>query len=79
MSEEVKIGLVSLESFCRGLLGTHQVWARKYAVQQSEKAGDMVPCFFVVAVPKGTIIGHGLVRSLAGDVVASLMEASRGE
>lgn len=65
---------MTLEDFLRSLMETHHVWARKYAGIEGVEPG-----FFVIALPKGVVAGQGLVRSIAGDVGASLVEASRGE
>jgi len=73
------MSVVTLEDFLRGLMPTHQVWARKYASASTPEQAAQPSAFFVVAVPKGIVLGQGLVHSIAGDVGASLVEATRGK
>jgi hypothetical protein len=73
---ELTVGFVSLEQFLKGLTPSHEVWARKYAVNVDDQ--KIAPAFFALAIPKGVKVGPGLIEKLAGDIVSSLVEAAGG-
>ena len=79
MPDDVKqmtVGFVSVEAFCKDFVSSHEVWARKYlAVVEGVEQSAV----FVLCIPKNFVLGRGMIRSIAGDMVASLLEASRVE